>query len=464
MKLPADTFELYTFAIVGVLRQALGPEEEGIARRMLRRVATANHLAQRRTFTLHDALAALSAAAHELALWARLMAGGAIPVVKILASDGDRSGEFQFKHLSFQEALFVEAIILGEVPQFWATDADAARHLNNAFYRNAFAIGYGYLGNALAKQRPVWDFATSESRLVMDDGGTRGWATLMSLVHGATSLVSLKVPLAGSQLVHAPTAAAHDGTDAAAAAAPEGAAAVQGAGGAAARAARRARRKAGDRPCHLAKRTTLMGCLCRSVSCVPTALHRDFAPRPCLACLRTDAARVATSAARATTRWACPKTIGPRASRRAAACAQTSSGLSKRSASARSRSAACQTPTHSRASARLRRSPSTRAPIPRRSWRHWSSCPLLPPPPPWTRPPHGVSSARQAALAAAAVAAAAAAARAVWAHHPRCVCRWRAVRCQSRRSRSSLLARGSPPTAAPTKASWPRSRCARWTP
>ena len=56
---------------------------------------------------------------------------------------GDQSGEFQFKHLSFQEALFVRALCLGEAAAFWATDAAAAAALRTPFYANAFVIGEG---------------------------------------------------------------------------------------------------------------------------------------------------------------------------------------------------------------------------------------------------------------------------------------------------------------------------------
>ena len=47
---------------------------------------------------------------------------------------GDQSGEFQFKHLSFQEALFVRALCLGEAAAFWATDAAAAAFEEDALF------------------------------------------------------------------------------------------------------------------------------------------------------------------------------------------------------------------------------------------------------------------------------------------------------------------------------------------
>jgi hypothetical protein len=98
VRLPEDLFELYYFAIESVLRRELGSEAH-VARSMLRRIATANHLAQRRFFLLNEVKDALSGHDDELLLWMRLMRAGSFPLVKVLASDGEKSGEFQFKHL-----------------------------------------------------------------------------------------------------------------------------------------------------------------------------------------------------------------------------------------------------------------------------------------------------------------------------------------------------------------------------
>ena len=81
----------------------MGDARLELATEMLRAIAVANHLAQRRTFSLDDARGALRGMAAHLRLWEELLASGAIPLVKVLAL-GDQSGEFQFKHLSFQEA------------------------------------------------------------------------------------------------------------------------------------------------------------------------------------------------------------------------------------------------------------------------------------------------------------------------------------------------------------------------
>ena len=50
-----------------------------------------------------------------------------VPLVKTLALGGD--GEFQFKHLSLQEKLFVDALLLGEADEFWSSDEVLCSHL-----------------------------------------------------------------------------------------------------------------------------------------------------------------------------------------------------------------------------------------------------------------------------------------------------------------------------------------------
>ncbi|GMH82002.1 hypothetical protein TrVE_jg184 [Triparma verrucosa] len=192
VNLPEDIYELYIFAINGVLKRETAGNVE-TATRMLRRIATANHLQQRRFFLLKEVRDALAGHDDELSLWMQLMRRGSFPLVKVLASDGETSGEFQFKHLSFQEALFVEAVRRDEAPSFWDSTAKATENLNHAFYKNAFAIGAGYLGNALAKQKPYWDFS-KEEQLEMDDVHS-GWSRLQTLLRNATRLVSLKLPL-----------------------------------------------------------------------------------------------------------------------------------------------------------------------------------------------------------------------------------------------------------------------------
>ena len=130
--LPPDIHGLYTVAIRTAIIRHVGIERAEAVTAMLRTVAAANHLARRRTFSLADARDVLAADTAHLALWEELMRSGTIPLVKVLAL-GDASGEFQFKHLSFQEALFVSALVRGEASTFWATDQVAAQNLTFAF-------------------------------------------------------------------------------------------------------------------------------------------------------------------------------------------------------------------------------------------------------------------------------------------------------------------------------------------
>ena len=72
-------------------------------------------------------------------------------------------GQCQFKHLSFQEGLFAQHLLLQakEGWEGWASDETAAGFLNNPFMNNTCRIAAGHLGTPLAKRRPVWDFSVS---------------------------------------------------------------------------------------------------------------------------------------------------------------------------------------------------------------------------------------------------------------------------------------------------------------
>ncbi|CAE7581435.1 unnamed protein product [Symbiodinium pilosum] len=95
----------------------------------------------------------------QMTLWSQLLEDGSVPLVKILTL-GDMTGEFQFSHLSFQEALFVRALARSgrPFPSFWGSDSALNTSLNDAFYRNTFVIGRGFLGEALASKRPALSF------------------------------------------------------------------------------------------------------------------------------------------------------------------------------------------------------------------------------------------------------------------------------------------------------------------
>jgi hypothetical protein len=101
LKLPANIYELYTMAVDGVLKRQF--TDVSVAQRMLRDLAVANQLARRRTFSLEQARSTLKGSKELIELWEKCVQTGVIPLIKVLAL-GKETGEFQFKHLSIQEA------------------------------------------------------------------------------------------------------------------------------------------------------------------------------------------------------------------------------------------------------------------------------------------------------------------------------------------------------------------------
>ncbi|CAE8738702.1 unnamed protein product, partial [Polarella glacialis] len=224
--LPGDIFELYQLGMLSTLRRRLSCEEQVQgALEMLRSIAAANHLARRRTFQVDDVRAALQGRPDLLEIWSRLLEEGAVPLVKILTL-GDVSGEFQFSHLSFQEALFIESLqqqpeeqqqeqqpdqlqqqqqetkqpevqqeqeeqkrrpVRQPLFEFWGTDAALNFSLNDPFYKNALAIGRGHMGAALARQRSAWCLDVQPR---LSELGRQG---LQSLLTGASGLRKLNV-------------------------------------------------------------------------------------------------------------------------------------------------------------------------------------------------------------------------------------------------------------------------------
>jgi len=182
---PGDRCELYEMGMRATLRRRFDNEEQAtVAAKMLQVIATANHLAKRRTFQPEDVKKALKGRSELFALWQKLLDEGQIPLVKILTL-GDMSGEFQFAHLSFQEAFFVRTLEEATTHSFWDGDDTLCGRLNEPFYRNAFVIGKGHLGKALAKQRPEWNF-NCQPRLT-----DLGRAGLRNFLGGADSLIRL---------------------------------------------------------------------------------------------------------------------------------------------------------------------------------------------------------------------------------------------------------------------------------
>ena len=80
--LPSDIYELYQSAIAAAIGLQLPAELVPAASDMLRVIATANHLAFRRTFSLADARASLNGHAPLARLWEELLAEGDVPLIK----------------------------------------------------------------------------------------------------------------------------------------------------------------------------------------------------------------------------------------------------------------------------------------------------------------------------------------------------------------------------------------------
>lgn len=195
--LPADIYELYEMGMLATLQRQLGKDQVPVGLEMLEAIAVANHLAKRRTFQVEDLEDALKGTPHLPPLWSRLLEDGSIPLVKILTL-GHSIGEFQFSHLSFQEALFVRALKSGLRNNFWSRDSVLSCNLNDPFYRNAFAIGRNHLGEALAVSRPCLNF---DCHPRLTDIGRTGLRNLLAGVRAIRELDLANVNLQNDQEV-----------------------------------------------------------------------------------------------------------------------------------------------------------------------------------------------------------------------------------------------------------------------
>ena len=83
-----------------------------------------------------------------------------VALTATLAKQTDRApAQYQFKHLSFQEGLYAEHLLMlvtslappqGQGWQGWASDQLAANFLNNRYMNNTCRIAAGFLGGLLA--------------------------------------------------------------------------------------------------------------------------------------------------------------------------------------------------------------------------------------------------------------------------------------------------------------------------
>ena len=140
-----------------------------LGKKMLRRVAVSNQENGRREFTSRNVACALGANPEELGLWSRFDMDEVygVPLAATLAKQSDKApAQYQFKHLSFQEGLYAEHLLLlvtslqppGPGWVGWSSDSHAAEFLNNRFMNNTCRIAAGHLGSLLARQRADWDF------------------------------------------------------------------------------------------------------------------------------------------------------------------------------------------------------------------------------------------------------------------------------------------------------------------
>ena len=142
MQLPSSLQELYTMAMDAALRARFSVaynDDLEKARHALRRIAVYNQLRTQRVFRASDVASCLGPNSLELAIWRRLEADiVGIPLVKTLQVGGGYGAEYQFKHLSFQEALFAGELLAGNAREFWS--AGLLKCVKDAFNANAFRI------------------------------------------------------------------------------------------------------------------------------------------------------------------------------------------------------------------------------------------------------------------------------------------------------------------------------------
>ena len=160
-------------ALVEYVIAPIGQQEKDLmecGKKMLRRVAVDNQQNGRREFTSKNVACALGAYPEELGLWTRLELDHehGIALTATLAKQSDKApAQYQFKHLSFQEGLYAEHLLIlvtslappqGPGWNGWASDQASADFLNNRYMNNTCRIAAGHLGALLAKQRSAWDF------------------------------------------------------------------------------------------------------------------------------------------------------------------------------------------------------------------------------------------------------------------------------------------------------------------
>ncbi|CAE7383637.1 unnamed protein product [Symbiodinium natans] len=203
-QMPSNLFELYDMGLRNMVRSSLNQaQEDEVAATwdMMQKVAVENHLRQKRIFTQHDVDVALSSSPELQKRWLTFVERADVPFVKIL-SDGD-AAEFQFRHLSFQEALVARRLASreGEEPDAPASEeaqqvalrfvrhhGSLASFINTPFFMNMLRIGRGYVGDAFGR---YWTLTEP-----LNDVGLQG---LWFLLLGARGVVLVSILRTGKE-------------------------------------------------------------------------------------------------------------------------------------------------------------------------------------------------------------------------------------------------------------------------
>ena len=157
-ELPADRYQLYEQAMLCAARACEPAEVAQNALSVLRRVALANQVHQRRIFRFADVRKALGRS--ELTVWKRLEGReGGLPLIKILEVGAtDTDALFEFSHLSLQEALCAQALADG-MRKF--TEQQVLRWWDDAYYENTWRIGGTRIGKVFSGAFGSRDFHLS---------------------------------------------------------------------------------------------------------------------------------------------------------------------------------------------------------------------------------------------------------------------------------------------------------------
>ena len=172
LSMPKKLVDTVMMLVNANLKMCLNGRAQSLGLMMLRHVAVSNQLSGRREFSaVHVAQALLLEQVNTegITLWMHLNKEEAgLPLTKTLEAQTELApAQYQFKHLSFQEGLFAQDLLIKAEAgwETWETDALASEFLNNPFMNNTCRIAAGYLGTRLAKRRPHWDFSKQGTRL-----------------------------------------------------------------------------------------------------------------------------------------------------------------------------------------------------------------------------------------------------------------------------------------------------------